>query len=74
MLTRAAKFRASGRLPALCWYNPRTRASICRSSQPLVGLVGNRNQDDEELIRAIAATNPLRNPICKFLFEARARE
>jgi myotubularin-related protein 1/2 len=63
VLERAAKFRASGRLPVLCWLNPRTQAAICRSSQPMVGLTGHRNCDDEDVIRAISRANPNGNPI-----------
>lgn len=46
-------FRSKGRFPTLCWLNSRTGASICRSSQPLVGLSNSRNSDDEELVQSI---------------------
>ena len=46
-------FRSKGRFPTLCWLSSRTGASICRSSQPLVGLSNSRNSDDEDLIQAI---------------------
>ena len=39
-LASAARFRSGGRGAALCWVNPRSSASICRSSQPMVGITG----------------------------------
>lgn len=39
-LASAARFRSGGRGVALCWVNPRSVASICRSSQPMVGITG----------------------------------
>ena len=54
----AARFRSGRRLPVLCWKDPRGAASICRSSQPMVGVAQKRSADDERLLQAIADTNP----------------
>jgi myotubularin-related protein 1/2 len=49
----AAQFRSKNRFPALCWRSAQNFCTICRSSQPLVGLANNRNFDDEILIHYI---------------------
>ena len=54
----AAKFRSSRRLPVLCWKDPMGIATICRSSQPCVGVQKSRSSHDEQLLTAIADTNP----------------
>ncbi|KAL1519176.1 hypothetical protein AB1Y20_003436 [Prymnesium parvum] len=58
-LLQAAKFRSGGRLPVLCWKDPFGVASICRSSQPCVGVAKARSSYDEQLLQAIADTNPV---------------
>jgi len=58
-LSRAAAFRSGRRLPVLCWKDAFGVASICRCSQPLVGVANKRSADDEALLRAIAETNPI---------------
>lgn len=58
MLDASAAFRASRRLPALCWKDPQSFASISRAGQPLVGLNGKRCREDELLLAALRDTNP----------------
>ena len=48
----------SERLPALTWLHPVNGASIVRSSQPLVGLVGHRNSADELLLESVRQAGP----------------
>ncbi|KAI7829032.1 protein-tyrosine phosphatase-like protein [Gamsiella multidivaricata] len=58
VLTYAAKHRSKARIPALSylhWNN--MKASITRSSQPMVGLKQNRSIQDEKLIEAIFMSN-----------------
>lgn len=52
-----SEFRSSGRVIALSWYQPRTGASITRSSQPKVGVLNFRNIADEKVIKAIQKMN-----------------
>ena len=52
-LAGSAKFRSKGRIPTLTWMNPRNNCTICRSSQPMVGLANNRSSDDEALVLEI---------------------
>jgi len=54
LLRRVAAFRSEGRMPVLTWGNSVDGASIWRSSQPRVGLQGNRSSADEHYLRAIA--------------------
>lgn len=54
ILRRVAAFRSEGRMPALTWGNSIDGASIWRSSQPRIGLQGNRSSADERYLRAIA--------------------
>ena len=53
----AAKFRTRQRLPCLAYYDRWTGASLCRASQPLVGVGSHRNSKDENLLRAIYDNN-----------------
>ena len=54
ILRRVAAFRSEGRMPVLTWGNSVDGASIWRSSQPRVGLQGNRSSADEQFLRMIA--------------------
>ncbi|EDW28228.1 GL19086 [Drosophila persimilis] len=56
-LRRVAQFRSRCRLPVLSWMNPRTQATITRCSQPLVGVSGKRNADDETYLSYIMEAN-----------------
>lgn len=63
LLLKVAAFRSKGRLPALSWRHPVTKATICRCSQPLVGLNNSRSEDDEMLVSLIrAASGEARGP------------
>ena len=53
LLRRCAAFRSENRFPALTWGNSTHGGSIWRSSQPKVGLQGNRSLEDERYLNAI---------------------
>ncbi|KAL7536344.1 hypothetical protein ACHAXR_007096, partial [Thalassiosira sp. AJA248-18] len=53
LLRRCAAFRSENRFPALTWGTPHHGGSIWRSSQPKVGLQGNRSMEDERYLYAI---------------------
>lgn len=53
----SASFRSSNRLPAIVWFDSKTGATLSRSSQPAVGVMGNRNKSDENLITSIFRIN-----------------
>ena len=53
-LNKVASFRSEGRLPVLTWCSRFDGASIWRSSQPKVGLQGNRSLADETFLKMIA--------------------
>eukprot|EP00002_Diphylleia_rotans_P010498 TRINITY_DN2096_c3_g1_i3.p1 TRINITY_DN2096_c3_g1~~TRINITY_DN2096_c3_g1_i3.p1 ORF type:complete len:660 (+),score=97.75 TRINITY_DN2096_c3_g1_i3:187-2166(+) len=53
-LMSVATFRSRGRIPALSWKHLINQAAIVRCSQPLVGVSGKRNREDEKLLDAIA--------------------
>lgn len=57
VLIGSSRFRSRGRLPALSFLYKKTKAAICRSSQPLSGF-NSRCQEDEMLIQAIMNTTP----------------
>lgn len=51
-LKHAGKHRTRCRVPTLTYLHPINNCSITRSSQPRVGLTGNRNPQDEALVAA----------------------
>ena len=53
-LKKIANFRSSKRFPAVVWRSKINGAVLARSSQPNVGLLAWRLNEDELLIRAIA--------------------
>ncbi|KAL3785704.1 hypothetical protein HJC23_008737 [Cyclotella cryptica] len=53
ILRRCAAFRSEGRFPTLTWGSATHGGSIWRSSQPKVGLQGNRSIEDERYMYAI---------------------
>ncbi|MDP2438857.1 MAG: myotubularin family protein, partial [archaeon] len=57
-IMKAAQFRTKGRIPVLTWKHPTSDATLCRSSQPNVGLLGSGDRSDEMLMEAIKASNP----------------
>lgn len=65
-----AKYRSSGRLPAVVWRHPITGASLSRCSQPLSGMRGKREDADEKLIAALRTLNPTTSSLL-YLMDAR---
>jgi hypothetical protein len=53
VLAYAAKYRSKARIPALSYLHWANQASITRSSQPMVGIKGNRSAQDERLVECI---------------------
>jgi hypothetical protein len=49
-IIEAAKFRSKSRMPALTWRNQRNGALLCRSSQPMVGVLGHKSLSDKLLL------------------------
>ena len=62
-IKKIASFRSSKRFPAVVWRSKTNGAVLARSSQPNVGLLGWRMNEDEFLIKAIADTSYISN--CK---------
>uniref|UniRef100_A0AAQ4PA51 Myotubularin n=1 Tax=Gasterosteus aculeatus aculeatus TaxID=481459 RepID=A0AAQ4PA51_GASAC len=56
-LRRVAAFRSRGRIPVLSWIHRENQAVIARCSQPLVGMSGKRNKDDERYLDMIREAN-----------------
>uniref|UniRef100_A0A8C5BH00 phosphatidylinositol-3,5-bisphosphate 3-phosphatase n=1 Tax=Gadus morhua TaxID=8049 RepID=A0A8C5BH00_GADMO len=56
-LRRVAAFRSRGRIPVLSWIQRDNQAAIARCSQPLVGMSGKRNKDDERYLELLRETN-----------------
>ncbi|KAI4186304.1 MAG: hypothetical protein L6R41_003574 [Letrouitia leprolyta] len=56
-LNYAARYRSRARLPVLTYLHPVNNCSVTRSSQPLVGVRGNRSIQDEKLLLAIFSTS-----------------
>ena len=56
-LREVAKFRSRGRLPVLSWMHPESQATICRCSQPLVGVSAKRSTSDEKIVQQIMDAN-----------------
>ncbi|CAG8464200.1 3776_t:CDS:2 [Acaulospora colombiana] len=57
VLNHASKFRSKNRVPALSYLHRFNKASITRSSQPMVGFKQNRSIQDEKLIEAVFMSN-----------------
>lgn len=54
LILGSANFRSKARFPALAWRDTKTLCTICRCSQPLVGIGSKRSKDDESLIAEIS--------------------
>ncbi|XP_029463597.1 myotubularin [Rhinatrema bivittatum] len=52
-LAKVAAFRSRNRIPVLSWIHPENQCVIMRCSQPLVGMSGKRNKDDEKYLDII---------------------
>lgn len=61
-LNYAGRYRSRVRLPVLTYLHPVNNCSITRSSQPLVGVRGNRSIQDEKLLLAIFSTSHSNQP------------
>ncbi|KAI4103846.1 MAG: hypothetical protein L6R37_003571 [Teloschistes peruensis] len=61
-LNYAGRYRSRARLPVLTYLHPVNNCSITRSSQPLVGVRGNRSIQDEKLLLAIFSTSHSNQP------------
>ncbi len=57
VLNYAGRYRSRTRIPVLTYLHPVNNCTITRSSQPLVGVRGNRSVQDEKLVAAIFATS-----------------
>ena len=57
-LAAIAGFRSRSRFPALSWLHQDNRASLVRCSQPLVGTLNKRNQEDELMLRVLMENTP----------------
>eukprot|EP00794_Sanderia_malayensis_P013824 gene13826-15269_t len=53
-LTESARFRSNGRFPSVVWRDIQNGAVLARCSQPEVGLLGWRCNEDEKLLSSIA--------------------
>lgn len=62
-LNYAGRFRSKARIPVLTYLHPVNNCSITRSSQPLVGVRGNRSIQDEKLLAAIFSTSRSDRPL-----------
>ncbi|CAB3407526.1 unnamed protein product [Caenorhabditis bovis] len=56
-LKKIGEFRSRQRIPVLSWFDRKTLATITRSSQPLCGVTGRKNLDDEAHLRNIREAN-----------------
>ncbi|EGC39655.1 hypothetical protein DICPUDRAFT_147604 [Dictyostelium purpureum] len=56
-LKSVAQFRSKGRIPILSYRHWSNKTSITRCSQPMVGIGGNRSNEDENLLNAIRMTS-----------------
>lgn len=56
-LKKVATFRSRNRIPVLSWVHPENQSVIMRCSQPLVGMSGKRNKDDERYLEIIKEAN-----------------
>ena len=70
-LKQVATFRSRARIPVLSWLHPGNNASITRSSQPLCGVRGARNKEDEKYLQTILEVNPQCHKL--FIMDARPK-
>ncbi|KIW06230.1 uncharacterized protein PV09_02706 [Verruconis gallopava] len=65
VLNYAKTYRSRARIPVLTYLHPINNASITRSSQPMVGVRGNRSAQDEKLVAAVWASSKPTRPTTK---------
>ena len=73
-LNYAAKYRSRARIPVLTYLHPVNDCTVSRSSQPLVGVRGNRSIQDEKLLAAIFDTTRADRPLCAYASPPPERE
>ncbi|KIV80362.1 hypothetical protein PV11_07864 [Exophiala sideris] len=73
-LNYAKSYRSRARIPVLTYLHPVNDCSISRSSQPLVGVRGNRSIQDEKLLAAIFDTTRAERPLSAFVSPPPERE
>ena len=61
-IIEAAKFRSRNRLPALTFRNRRNGAVLCRSSQPMVGILAHRSLPDKLLLNLYRVRGNIHDP------------
>ena len=64
ILLESSKFRTKGRIPVCSWRHFENGAALCRSSQPMVGIVGNQCNYDQFLILSIQVASVSSHPDC----------
>ena len=57
-LRKITEFRSKARIPILSWYHPKLRSSLTRCSQPKVGPLKKRCEEDEKMLGLIIKSNP----------------
>ncbi|KIW96425.1 uncharacterized protein Z519_03494 [Cladophialophora bantiana CBS 173.52] len=65
-LNYAGRYRSRARIPVLTYLHPINDCTITRSSQPLVGVRGNRSIQDEKLVAAIFNTTRAERPLSAY--------
>ena len=65
-LNYAGRYRSRARIPVLTYLHPVNNCTISRSSQPLVGIRGNRSIQDEKLLAAIFNTTRADRPLSAY--------
>ncbi|KAF1794871.1 Myotubularin family [Phytophthora cactorum] len=63
VLLDAMNFRSLGRIPCLSWLNGVNGATLCRSSQPKIGMSKATSPADESLVAGIASSSLLQDQL-----------
>ncbi|POM68289.1 Myotubularin-like protein [Phytophthora palmivora] len=63
VLLDAMNFRSLGRIPCLTWLNGANGATLCRSSQPKIGMSKATSPADESLVAGIASSSLLQDQL-----------
>ncbi len=75
VLRGCARYRSSGRFPALTWRNSANGATLSRCAQPLIGMSGlgggGRSSADEQVIDSLRTSGSSRTPQVLFIVDAR---
>ncbi|KAJ8458034.1 hypothetical protein OPV22_030960 [Ensete ventricosum] len=73
-LLQVSSFRGRCRFPVISWCNRENGAVLARSSQPLVGLMSQRNPADEKLVAALCGTTHKGSRRKLYIADARPRK